>query len=414
MEVKNKKTNKKFKVIILYILLVVLIFSYVLISGLNLYKVFSSNDTIYSNIYLGEFDLSGYSFDRVNSKIDFYKGFILDKNVKIECNGKEYNYTFEELGLEVDTENIINNIKIYQNDLSYSKKIRAVNGDLEKEVFDYIFKMNDESVKKFLNVLKLKTDQKMVAGYFKCYDGIGYVSGVDGFSLDVDKSFAIIEEIVKNGIVENSTIKLVGEIEKADNNENYKSIDPMVSSFSTNFNQWITARATNLNVALNYINGAIVEPGEIFSYYNYAGPYNKRGYVFYHEFVGNGVCQIATTVYNAALLGGLEIVKRYPHKAKSVYVDGGLDATVASYASGWHVDFQFKNTYKYPIYIKAYSVGGTAYVEFWSNKNAKEGKTYATESVQIGHRGYNTFLNVYKDGKWLEKRKIATTWYIED
>ena len=168
MEVKNKKTNKKFKVIILYILLVVLIFSYVLISGLNLYKVFSSNDTIYSNIYLGEFDLSGYSFDRVNSKIDFYKEFILDKNVKIECNGKEYNYTFEELGLEVDTENIINNIKIYQNDLSYSKKIRAVNGDLEKEVFDYIFKMNDESVKKFLNVLKLKTDQKMVAGYFKC------------------------------------------------------------------------------------------------------------------------------------------------------------------------------------------------------------------------------------------------------
>ena len=84
----------------------------------------------------------------------------------------------------------------------------------------------------------------------------------------------------------------------------------MTSSFMTKFNVWEGTRPTNLRTALNYINGAVVEPGEVFSYYKYAGPYNKKGYVFYYEFVGNGVCQIATTVYDAALLGGLEIVKR--------------------------------------------------------------------------------------------------------
>ena len=101
--------------------------------------------------------------------------------------------------------------------------------------------------------------------------------------------------------------------------------------------------------------------------------FNKRGYVFYYEFVGNGVCQIATTTYNAALNGGLEIVKRYPHKKKSAYVAGGLDATVASYSSGWYVDMAWKNTYDYPIYVRAYHNGGSATVELWSNHDAKRG-----------------------------------------
>ena len=91
-----------------------------------------------------------------------------------------------------------------------------------------------------------------------------------------------------------------------------------------------------------------------------------------------------------------------------------MDATVASYSSGWNVDMQFKNTYKYPIYISAYAVGGEAHVDFWSNHDAKEGKTYSTESVQIGYRGYNTYLHTYKDGAEISRDLITTTWYIED
>ena len=75
---------------------------------------------------------------------------------------------------------------------------------------------------------------------------------------------------------------------------------------------------------------------------------------------------------------------------------------------------QFKNTYKYPIYIRAYSNGGTATVEFWSNANAKGGKSYATESVQIGARGYRTYLHTYdQNGVEIDKSEIATTWYPE-
>lgn len=197
-------------------------------------------------------------------------------------------------------------------------------------------------------------------------------------------------------------------------NESYKTIDTMTSSFVTTFMPYSYYRNINLNTALNYINGTILEPGEVFSYCKTAGPFNRTGYVFYYEFVGNGVCQIATTTYNAALLGGLEILKRYPHAKKSLYVAGGLDATVASYSSGWCVDMQFKNTYDYPIYIKAYSVGDQAHVEFWSNHDAKKGLEYTTSSTKIGVRGYRTFLHTWKDGEEIDVQKITDTWYTEE
>ena len=205
-----------------------------------------------------------------------------------------------------------------------------------------------------------------------------------------------------------------GDITPSNNNSSYETIDTMTSSFSTVFMPNTYLRNINLNTALGYINGVVVEPGEIFSYCKYAGPFNKAGYVFYYEFVGHGVCQIATTTYNAALLGGLEIVKRYPHDKKSLYVDGGLDATVASYSSGWCVDMQFKNTYDYPIYIKAFSYDGVAYVEFWSNSNAKKGREYSTSSQQIGYRGYRSFLHTYENGQEIDVHEIETTWYLKD
>ena len=42
------------------------------------------------------------------------------------------------------------------------------------------------------------------------------------------------------------------------------------------------------------------------------------------------------------------------------------------------------------------------------------GKTYSTESVQIGTRGYTTYLHTYQDGVEISRDKIATTWYSED
>lgn len=409
----NKNITKKNKLILLIVLLCVLIFSYVTLIVYNFNSLKKYDSTILPNTFIEDLDMNNCSYKSCRNRIEFYNDHILSRKINFKVNSKEYSYTFKDLGIGVDVDKTINAIDEYQKKLSYSKKLRLINGKNENK-FKFIFNVDENKLTELLNNLKGTSDVAAVDGYFDTSAGVSYVKGTNGFSLNVGESVKIVSDILKNDLDYKKEIELIGDSVNSNSNDSYASIDTMTSSFVTNFNVWEGTRPINLRTALNYINGAIVEPGEIFSYYKYAGPYNKSGYVFYYEFVGNGVCQIATTVYNAALLGGLEIVKRYPHAKKSVYVDGGLDATVASYSSGWNVDFQFKNTYKYPIYVKAYAVGGEAHVEFWSNSNAKEGKTYATESVNIGRRGYTTYLHTYKDGVEINKSKIATTWYTEE
>ena len=410
---KEKIFNNKNRLIFLIGLLVLLIVLYIILIFINYSSLKKYDNQILKNIYVEQFDMSDYSYKSAKSKLDFYNEYLLNKDVVFKINSKEYKYTLKDLGFNIDYKRTLNDVKKYQDNLSVSKKLMIINSN-KKIKFDVYYSVNEDSLVNALNNIKSIVDVSSVDGYFDTSDGVKYVRGVDGFSLNVDMSKEIINDYFLKAVDKDINIELVGDSVKSNTNESYASIDTMTSSFTTTFNAGITQRATNLRSALNYINGAIVEPGEVFSYYKYAGPYNKAGYVFYYEFVGNGVCQIATTVYDAALLGGLEIVKRYPHAKKSVYVDGGLDATVASYSSGWNIDMQWKNTYKYPIYIKAYAVGGEAHVEFWSNSNAKEGKTYSTESVWLGGRGYTTYLHTYKDGVEIDKSKIATTWYIED
>ncbi len=407
------KINNKTKLIVLIILLVVLIFFYI---GLIIYNYVSLKkyDTIvYPNISLDGFDMSGYSFDRVKDKLTFYNDYILDKKVTFKVNNKEYQYSYKDLGLVIDMDKTINEMIKCQSKLSYPDKLKLTNGNKTIDL-GIVYAYDEVKSREFLNNLSGVVKVDVVNGYFDTSNGVKYVDGVDGFSLNVDNSLKSIKTAYKNGINEDSVIELVGDIVTHYGNDSYKTIDTMTSSFSTPFVPNTYLRNINLNNALGLINGTVVEPGEVFSYCREAGPFNRSGYVFYYEFVGNGVCQIATTTYDTALLGGLEIVKRYPHDKKSLYVDGGLDATVASYSSGWCVDMQFKNTYKYPIYIKAYSSGARAYVEFWSNSNAKEGKTYSLESVQIGARGYKSYRHTFKDGVEIAKDEIATTWYPKE
>lgn len=407
--------NKKGRIIPL-IIIGVLILIYI---GVVLYNYFTIKDydnKVFPNSYLEGFDLSNYKFNELNKKISIYNDSLVKKELTIICNGKEYKYKYSDLGFHIDYDKTITEIKKYQNGLSYSDKVSYIIAKKGEKNYSYYLKYDEDILKKFLDNFKSVVHVDLVNAYFDASgDSVRYSKGSDSFDLNIDKSIKAIDDVLGNEYKIGTSIELFGDSNKSNSNPKYEKIDTKVSSFSTQFNQYITARATNLRTALNYINGAIVEPGEVFSYYKYAGPYNKQGYVFYYEFVGNGVCQIATTVYNAALLGGLEIVKRYPHAKQSVYVPGGLDATVASYSGGWNVDFQFKNTYEYPIYIKAYANGGTATVEFWSNSDAKKGKTYSTESVRIGTRGYKTFLHTFdSNGKELSRDYITTTWYSKE
>ncbi|NMB41928.1 MAG: hypothetical protein GX996_08335 [Firmicutes bacterium] len=112
----------------------------------------------------------------------------------------------------------------------------------------------------------------------------------------------------------------------------------------------------NMVLAADLLSGIVVEPGEHFSFNGAIGPYSKeRGFKEGPIYSGNsvmmaaggGVCKVATTLYNVAVLANLDILERHPHSMLVPYVFPGQDATVA-YGS---LDFSFKNGTDYPLLI---------------------------------------------------------------
>ena len=71
--------------------------------------------------------------------------------------------------------------------------------------------------------------------------------------------------------------------------------------------------------------------------------------------IGGGICQVSSTLFNSALLAGMDIVERTPHFAPVGYMAAGRDATVAY----GYLDFIFKNPYDHPIYVLAHTSGDT-------------------------------------------------------
>lgn len=166
-----------------------------------------------------------------------------------------------------------------------------------------------------------------------------------------------------------------------------------LSSKGTTYYSGNYGRTKNLELACKAIDGTVINPGEIFSFNDTVGERTaEKGYQEATVYVsgkskaelGGGVCQVASTIYYAAMYADLDIVQRTEHQYIVTYVPGGLDATVY-----WgSLDFQFKNSTDYPIRIDAYLSGGRCWIDLiGTNINDK---SVEIESVLVSSTPYQT------------------------
>lgn len=134
-------------------------------------------------------------------------------------------------------------------------------------------------------------------------------------------------------------------------------------------------RYHNIQLATKTMNYFIVYPGEIFSFNKVVGPRTEeRGYQpapIMSEggsFLGpgGGVCQVASTLFNAANNAGLKIVERHHHARPVGYVPPGMDATVDF---AW-LDLKFQNNTDHPVVVRGEAVNRS--LRIWINGLAKE------------------------------------------
>lgn len=196
---------------------------------------------------------------------------------------------------------------------------------------------------------------------------------VEGISFDVEEAKKILEEEKEEYIINLTITKPKVTLSQMGN----KAFPHKLGTCQTRYDVSDTDRTKNLEIACQKINGKIILPGETFSYNKTLGPRTeaagfRNGKIYSAgevvDGIGGGICQISSTLYNAALLANLEIVERRNHQFVTSYLEEGRDATVVYGA----IDFKFKNTRTYPIKIQASANAGIATVSIYGIKEEKE------------------------------------------
>lgn len=160
----------------------------------------------------------------------------------------------------------------------------------------------------------------------------------------------------------------------------------LLGEFTTYFDGSNLNRASNIKLAAALLNGVIVDGGKSFSFNNAVGARSpERGFKSakiiengeYTEGIGGGVCQVSTTLYNAALLSGLTVTEFHPHSLAVGYVAPSRDAMV----SGSACDLKFSNPSETPVYIRAFTGDNSVTFRIYGKS---DGAIYSLESVVTG------------------------------
>lgn len=223
-------------------------------------------------------------------------------------------------------------------------------------------------------------------------DSVTVVPGAIGRTLDVDASQEAVARKLHDPYA--SEVKLVVRTEQpAITEEELSHFETVLAKYHTPFNAARRDRTHNLRLAMSIINETVLKPGEEFALNEHVGPrLTENGYraapIFLRGEVvpstGGGVCQVASTLYNVALLANLDVTERHHHSRPVSYTPSGTDATVYY----GQLDLKFKNTLKHPILILGYIEGSNLHAKIIG---AKE-DNYDVELVRSGIStfGYGT------------------------
>jgi len=201
---------------------------------------------------------------------------------------------------------------------------------------------------------------------------IGISPDSDGLMLDTQAAMTGITRALSDHSCELADLPLRS-VPPSVTAEEAAGIEGELASFETHYSERGNRRR-NLELACSLVSGTILKPGGVFSYNDVVGPRDAdNGFKMAPVIVrgrmepgmGGGVCQVSTTVYNAGLLAGLEVVSRTHHAFPVHYVPPGRDATVVYGA----IDLKLRNSSDGPIGFLADGTGGRVRVRVFGKPN---------------------------------------------
>jgi len=164
-------------------------------------------------------------------------------------------------------------------------------------------------------------------------------------------------------------------------------VNALVSSYTTIYGG-VPNRIHNVELVAHLVNDKLIAPGETFSFNKTTGERNAaKGFLVAPVIVngelttglGGGVCQVSTTVFNAAFEAGIPITARTNHALYISHYPQGRDATV-DYPD---VDLKFVNDTKHWLLLRTFVGPSSLTVSLYGTPTGR--KVVSTTSPLVVH-----------------------------
>ena len=304
-------------------------------------------------------DISGLELDEASAKLS---STVKELTASYSCrmtNGTEsFAINANDITVGTDLDAILE--QAFRKGGAYELKLRIADDERLQAILDSLSEQINTAPKQ--QRLKVNTDKADSARF-------RIINGKSGIELDTEET----RHLILSG-TERIDLPLI-EIKACDTEI---SIPVLRGSFATEFNAQNINRSFNLAKAASLLNGLMLAPGEELSFDRVLGERNEEngwklaeaytnGGLESVEQYGGGICQVSTTLYNAALRADLSIPYRSNHSKPVSYVPAGLDAAI----SRGSIDLVIRNNTESNIYIFMWISGNGLHCEIYGDEFPK-------------------------------------------
>lgn len=343
------------------------------------------DDKIYPGVTVQEVNIGGMTKEEAKNKLtETFVTSIENKKLSIKIEDKQYELIYSDINPKYDIDATVEEAyKLGKKDGVLSRYISIKSNNSKSKEVPIKFSYNEENLKEYEEKLQIAVNQPAKDAAVSIQkNNIVIKPETEGKTVNLDTLDQKLKENINGDINSDNSVSIDLEVTKPKiTQEDLSKIKGVMGTFSSNYSTSPEGRCNNIEIATSAINGTIVMPGEIFSFNDVVGPRTaERGYKEAGTYVGNkiepgiggGICQVSTTIYRAAMKANLRSIERTNHSMAVGYAQPGLDATV-SYG---YLDYKFKNTYDFPIYIQGNTSGKVVTYSIYGDPSALNGRTY--------------------------------------
>lgn len=363
----KKKMNKGLKITLISLISVICVAA---IGFVVWYFFFSSSSTFVENITVDNISISGMSMQEAQKALKKRENEIAGQiNIEVDADKKNIKLNKDDFVYSFNTQKLLDDAMAYSEQKGFKTEEKKYTIEMKVDRSSC-----DTASKKASKTLNQKASNAKVTK-FNTSD-TDFTIQAEKFGIKV-KEKELAEELIDllNNKKYNTKInapadKVKPKYTKAYLEENIKLVSEFTTESTNNENG-----NSNMATALEACNGLIIEPGKSFSFNDQTGDsnqtsngYKEAGVIVngkYSTGVGGGICQASTTIYNAALLAGMETIERNCHEFPSSYVDPGRDATI-DYGN---TDLVMKNVFDYQLMMKCYMDDVILHAEIYAVPN---------------------------------------------